>query len=262
MEKKQAVKIIAEAIKIYNEKFCNQNLLIIFGDIHSPSYIETKADDKNFLHLTGLTLNRKSLLRDVKDKNSNPTSVFYMKALNSRLSTDDFDFKDNTTEQKLNVLVSTLRISSNAKMFGDYASGRINLKTDKLAGSVSSFLGFVKTGNFYVPNTVMADDIRKNSRQTQRVLGVLSKSKADERYKKIESVAKKVDIEPILKQISKNVKIESSLFVDDEPHQPTKEKRPPKAYISRATLQKAARELADKRRKEPAHSAPSKKHDN
>lgn len=35
-----------------------------------------------------------------------------------------------------------------------------------------------------------------------------------------------------------------------------------KAYISRATLKKNARELAEKRSKEPALTAPSKKHDN
>lgn len=43
----------------------------------------------------------------------------------------------------------------------------------------------------------------------------------------------------------------------DEPSKSTQ-----KGYISRSTLKKAARELAEKRRKEPALSVPSKKHDN
>lgn len=40
------------------------------------------------------------------------------------------------------------------------------------------------------------------------------------------------------------------------------ESNKPKAYISRDTLKKNARELAEKRRKKPALTAPSKKHDN
>lgn len=212
MDKKQAIKIISEAIDIYDKNFCNRNLLIIFGDIQKPSYVEIKANEKNFLHLTGLALNKQSLLRDISDKQSNLISVFYAKALNKKITVSDFDFKNNTTVQKLNVLVNTLKLSNNVKMVGDYSNLRVSLKTDKLAGSVSSFIGFIKAGKYYVPNTIMADDIRKNSNQTQKVFGILSKDKTNHRYCKIEYLAQKTEIKPLLKYLSDYIQIDELLF--------------------------------------------------
>ena len=210
MDKKQAIKIITEAVKIYDDIHCNRNLLIIFGDPNNPSYIETKAEDKNFFHLTGVKLNYNHILNDISDKNSNVLSVFYSKAKHNRLSSDDFDFKDGSTAQKLQVLVKTLKISRNAKMFGDYSKGRINLKTDKIAGNISSFLGFMKAGRYYVPNTVMADDIRKNSGKTQRVLAVLSKKISDSHYCAVISVAKGIDIEKLIEKMPHSISIDTN----------------------------------------------------
>lgn len=83
------------------------------------------------------------------------------------------------------VLVHTLRISDNIKMLGDYAGWRINLKTDKIAGSVNAFLGFVRNGKYYYPNTVMSDDLRKNTRERKKVLAILSKEISAEKDDKI-----------------------------------------------------------------------------
>ena len=219
MDKKCAVKIITDAVKIYDNIYCGRNLLIIFGSPDKPLYIETAAEEKNFFHLTGIKLNKTHLLKDISDKNSNVLSIFYLKAKRSRLSVDDFEFKDGSTVQKLQVLIQTLQITRNLKMFGDYSEGRINLKTDKLAGSVSSFLGFVKTGRYYVPNTVMADDIRNNSRQTQRVLAVLSKKTSDLQYDSILSVAKSIDIKRLSGKIIQSVPIDKSILNSDDDSQ-------------------------------------------
>lgn len=211
MDKKQAVKVITEAVKIYDNVHCNKNLLIIFGSPNKPSYIETKAEDKNFAHLTGVKLDE-SLLSDIADKNSNILSVFYSKAMQNKLSADNFDFKDGSTIQKMQVLVNTLKISANAKMVGDYLDGRINLKTDKIAGSVNSFLGFIKNGRYYIPNTVMADDLRKNTIEAKKVLAVLSKHIDDDKYNKIEMVGKKIDIKRLLEKISPLVEIDGKIM--------------------------------------------------
>lgn len=214
MDKKQAVKVISEAVKIYDNIHCNKNLLIIFGNPSKPSYIETKAEAKNFLHLTGVKLNN-SLLNDISDKNANTLSVFYAKALQNKLSIDNFDFKDGSTVQKLQVLTNTLKLSANAKMIGNFLDGRINLKTDKIAGSVSSFLGFKKIGKYYVPNTVMADDLRKNTTEAKKVLAILSKSISEDKYNTIEMTGKKIDIERLIEKVSQSVPIDVKIAGDN-----------------------------------------------
>lgn len=212
MDKKRALSIVSNAAAIYDNYLCNHNLLLILGNPSTPSFIETKAEDKNFLHLTGFVLNKSSLLKDVNDKKSNLASIFYEKLLNKRINMSDFEFKDRNTEQKLNILINTLNVSSSVKMVGDYSGYRINLKTDKVAGNVNSFLGFIKTGKYYTPNTAMADDIRKNTGYTQKVLAILSKKIDEPEYNRILSVGKKIKIVPLLEKVSSSVKIDKSLL--------------------------------------------------
>lgn len=215
LDKTQAARIIMEAALIYDKNFNKRNLLIIFGAPNAPKFIETYANDKNFHHLTGVKLNTNKILENVEDKTSSIFTIFFYKALNKRLSPEAFEFKNETTEQKLRVLIQTLRVSSNSKMFGTYSGTRMNLKTDKLAGGVKSFIGFLKVGKNYVPNTVMEDDIRKNSKKTERVLAILSKKVDDLSYNKIESVAKKIDVIDLLRKISDKVPIDPTLLQDE-----------------------------------------------
>ena len=212
MTKNQAIGIITKSAQIYETQFCDKNLLVIFGSPNCPRWISTKGEPKNFYHLTGVEINKQHILRDISDKSSNPIIVFYEKALHNMLSADDFSFKNKHTEQKLNVLAQTLHISSNAVMIGDYYNCRINLKTDKVTGGQSSFLGLVKDHDYYVPNTVISDDIRKNSNNIERVLAVLSKKINEKEYSKIEKIAKKIDINRLLQTIKQNVPIASELI--------------------------------------------------
>jgi len=111
LKKRSAIEIIVSAAKIYDEQINGKNLLIIFGDVNKPSFIQTNATAANFLHLTGVSLNKAEC---------NSGVAFFENARDKKLKENEFEFKDNTTEQKLNVLIQTLRIASNAKMIGDY----------------------------------------------------------------------------------------------------------------------------------------------
>lgn len=213
MTKNQALGIITSAAKIYEEQFCNKNLLIVFGSPSHPRSISTKGDPRNFYHLTGVTINKQNLFRNISDKSSNTITVFYEKALKRQLSADDFSLKKTGyAEQKLRVINQTLQVSSNAVMIGDYYNCRINLMTDKIAGGQASFLGLVEVNGCYVPNTIIADDIRKNSINTERVLAVLSKKINEKEYNKIEKVAKKIEINKLLQTISKDVPVAENLI--------------------------------------------------
>lgn len=186
MKKLQAIEIITKAAKIYDEQINNKNLLIIFGNPTTPSIVETQALPRNFLHLTEVKLNKKV-------ENNSPER-FFQKAISHKINEEDFDFKDKTTEQKLNVLILTLRIASNTKMIGNYNhnSNHIKLQTDKLAGSVRSCIGLVHVGNYFVPNTILESDIRNDVNTTQKVLTILSRNINDKKYSTVEMTAKKL----------------------------------------------------------------------
>ena len=110
MTKRQAAYIINQAANVYKSQIQSQNLLIIYGDPNLPSWISTKADAKNFYHLTGVTINKANILKDYDGRETNELVVFYEKALRNKLTEDDFNFKNEYTVQKLNVIVQTLKL--------------------------------------------------------------------------------------------------------------------------------------------------------
>lgn len=199
MNKKRALEIMSHAADIYNDMFNGKNLLIIYGNPCAPKYIVTESYPQNFLHLTGIVLNSK-----IPD---NTADNFLEKVLNNRFGENEFSFKNSFTTQKLEVLIQTLSIKSTARMIGDFSGNRVNLKTDKLAGGTSSFLGFIRVGENYVPNTVIKGDIRKDALFTERVLGVLSKRITEPQYNERIYIAKKIDAERLFKAVSKDVPV-------------------------------------------------------
>ncbi len=198
INKKRALEIMSQAADIYNDVFNRKNLLIIYGNPCSPKYIITESYPQNFLHLTGVVLNT--------NIPNNTAEKFLEKVLNDRLGVNEFSLKESSS-QKLEVLIQTLSIKSTARMIGDFSGNRVNLKTDKLAGGTSSFLGFIKVGENYVPNTVIKGDIRKDALFTERVLGVLSKRITEPQYNERIYIAKKIDAERLFKAVSKDVPV-------------------------------------------------------
>ncbi len=205
MTKKRAIEIISQAAVIYQDLFCEKNFLIIYGNESSPEYIETKSLPRNFLHLTGVKLNKKI--------SGNTAERFFNKAFSHILNENDFEFKKGSTEQKLSVLIQTLDIKSNARMIGDFSGNRFKLKTDKVAGGANSFLGFLKVDGNYVPNTVIEGDIRKDSYFPARILGVLIKEISDPNYRKSLYFAKKIDFSALLDKIKVSVPIDKTAIL-------------------------------------------------
>lgn len=204
MNKKRAIEIIFQAAAIYQNVFSEKNFLIIYGKEAKPEFIETKSLPRNFLHLTGMKLN--------ESIPGNTAERFLEKALTHKLSENDFEFKDGSTEQKLKVLIQTLNIKSNARMIGDFSGNRVNLKTDKVAGGTNSFLGFLKVGESYVPNTVMEGDIRKDMYFPSRVLGVLSKRIHEQTYNERIYFAKKIDVDKLIQKMRNDIPVAEELI--------------------------------------------------
>lgn len=205
MTKLQAISIISKAAKIYDKQLNGKNLLIIFGAPNKTFEIETMAAASNFLHLTGVTLNKNEC-----DSNT----VFFENARDNKLKESAFNFKDKYAEQKLKVLVQTLKVASNAKMIGDYNGFHVKLQTDKLAGSIKSCIGFYRVGKYYIPNTVLAADIRNETSGRHKILAILSKNIENDKYDTVEMVDKKIDLYKLLENIIKKRNIIEQSLLD------------------------------------------------
>ncbi|MCM1192882.1 MAG: PBECR4 domain-containing protein [Acetatifactor muris] len=151
MNKKQAVSIISKCAKTYKKQLDGYQILFIHRDADNHSeYTEVQFRSHNFLHFTGVAL-RSGL---------NATD-FYRFALNSRLSENDFSFKDNhTTELKLQILDTIMNIDTRARMIGNYAGTHLELYTEKVTGTTTACLGLIQKNNCYIPNSVLSEDIR------------------------------------------------------------------------------------------------------
>ena len=182
--KKDAIRIVCNAAKIYKEKLANKNFLIIFKsrENNKIEYFEVIFLPRNFQHLTGLEYYAEH--RSVE---------FYNKCLNHTLREQDFEFKeDGTTQYKLQALPLLVDFCKVSKMTASLDVYRPHLYVDKLAGNISACLGFIKEGNYYIPNTCLLGDIRDFGKSTSQILAILSKpaSKYCSTYNDIEYLAK------------------------------------------------------------------------
>lgn len=189
MDKQTAVKIITECAKEYHTYLENKNLAFVFGSPPKAEFFEASFLPRNFLHLTGVTMTNKV----------SGSSDFYKKALKGRLSPNDFSVCNNgTTDIKLMVLPKLVKIHSNAKMIGDYNSSKSVLYTEKLAGNITACLGFVRDGNYYIPNTALKEDIRDiTAKPQQRVLAIFKKPIKQPLYNELCYIAKGVVLEEV-----------------------------------------------------------------
>lgn len=212
MDKKQAIKIICEAAKIYNEIFIKKDILIVYGNDKKPNCMEINALHRNFAHLTGVDLNDKA-----KD---NSPKRFFEKARDHKLKEDDFEIKP-TTEKKLEVLSQTLKIYSNARMLADYEprlQNRPDLDTEIILGGERSYIGFISGNGKYIPNTLINGSIKNDSNYQSRVLAILSKKIDKPSYNEIKYVAKGIDKDSVLNTIQGEVSISPNLFTHNDPN--------------------------------------------
>ena len=183
MNKAEALSTILKCSLEYDYNLKNYNVLFIFSRDDRLSFIETRFRDSNFLHLTGVSTKMNSF-------------DFYKACIDNKLSERDFTFsKGSTSELKLEVLHQAMLIDKTAKMIGDYLNIGVNLYTQKMTGNIHVCMGFVKDNEsgFYVPNTVLKEDIRKATDPTLKLLCVLKKSVGDREYGQISSIGRGVD---------------------------------------------------------------------
>lgn len=192
MEKEEAIKIIVRCAKLYEQHLLNKNIMFVYYDKkhNQYAYFEATFLSSNFCHFTGVEC----------DKTKISPNDFFNKCIRHRLSRNDFKLrKDGTTEMKLRVLPSIINIHTVSTMTGDYDNSGIQLYTELLAGNIKGCMGFVKDGSYFVPNTVLQEDIRKITKSPQhRIVATFAKEIKQDKYTTLSYQAKNFDISQLL----------------------------------------------------------------
>ena len=189
MKKDEAIRILTTCACQYNENLVNKNLLYIFNENGVINFFESLFLPRHYLHLTGVKLKAKNI----------KSVDFYKLCLKSQLSSSIFTFHENgTTEMKLSVLPQVMNIHKTAKMVGDYDNTKSILYTEKVVGTITACIGFVRDGSYYLPNTTLREDIRTVTHKPQkRILAILSKKDKDKKYCTCSYMAKGFSLESI-----------------------------------------------------------------
>ena len=208
MDKRHAIQIMTKAAELYRDNLEDQKILFLYGlpsEVRKQLQTEEKVLSSiqgyevafhryNFLHLTGVRLNKSEIASAIH---------FYEKCLDKRLTEQDFSLaKDGSTGQKLDILESMMQIKRNVTMIGEFTDRGPKLFTEKVAGNVCGCIGFVQDKNtkLNVPNTLLKKDIRDVTAQpTYKVFAVISKHYTEDKY----SVFTKLD---------KNIKLNECHF--------------------------------------------------
>lgn len=206
MDKRRAIPILTKAAELYRDNLEDQKILFLYGipseinkqlqtkvkRLSSMQYYEVAFHRYNFLHLTGVRLNKMSTASAIH---------FYQKCLDKRLKEDDFSFsKDGSTGQKLDILEKMMLIKKNVTMIGDFTDRGPKLFTEKAAGNICGCIGFVQDRNtkLNVPNTLLKKDIRDVTAQpTYKVFAVFYKDYKDEKYSLVTKLDKSIDLNGI-----------------------------------------------------------------
>ena len=163
MDKAQAIRIITECASIYHTELNNKNILFVYMADHEIRTLECCFYPRHFLHLTGVRF-------------SGYSSNFLRLCVEHKLSPQQIALAPNgTTEMKLQVLPELVKIHKTARMIGSYDHSKVMLYTEKLVGCVRGCMGFVEDGEYYVPNTVLREDIRRITRGCSSMIATFVK---------------------------------------------------------------------------------------
>ena len=185
--KKEALAIVFAAADEYQKNLVDHSLLFLCMNKHKQTYcVEVTFDGSNFQHLTGLETDPAAIA----------PSHFFQLCLDRRLRESDFEFtKNGTADWKLDVLSKIFHKNLSANMIGLYNNSQPILSTERVAGSVSACIGFIRSSGSgrYVPNTVLKGDIRTLVRIPDRIIATYRKSSKDADYTEIVYTTKKLD---------------------------------------------------------------------
>jgi hypothetical protein len=195
---RDAIRIVSQCIKEYDDKLCGKKHLIIFRN-HNKNfeYLEIAYHSRNFQHLTGLFLTDPS--GNIITKQS---ENFYRKFMAGTVSPSEIQFRaDGTAALKLQALPVLMDITRISKITGNYNFSKPLLIAEKVVGGVNFCLGIDKDSDGsgeYVPCSAMIQDIRDIVDESFQIIAILQKDQSESKYTKIRHVAKGLCFENII----------------------------------------------------------------
>ena len=188
MDKKEILKILKENAIKYNENLKDNNLLILYQKEQKIEYVEILFLARNFMHLTGVKYYDK-VGRYMK------SNQFFQACLKNKLSEKNIKIKkDGTTQLKLQILSQLIHIDKKIKMLGIYNQSKQDLKTEILIGNIHICVGLIKSiGDYYLPNSLLKEDIRKRVIKPYKIVGILKKKVKEEKYQDIIYLDEKIN---------------------------------------------------------------------
>lgn len=175
VNKKQAIKIITDAAKKYDELLNKKHFLIIYQTKRNIEYVKIDFRSQYFLHLTGV-------------ETSLSAKVFYSSCLNNRLSEQNIKLQTHGhTQRKLFVLPYLHELLFNHCMIGASLNNGIRIDTDYFIGNTKTVLslGFRDVNNIDsgdIPVSLYYENIKKLTKPTYKVLGIFSKMHYEDKF--------------------------------------------------------------------------------
>ena len=201
--KSEVLNILFSNAQEYEARLLNKHLAFIYIEANKLCVMESVFMAENYLHLTGVEANK-----------GITASRFFELCLDEKLSINDFNQKDFTTELKLSVLDRLINIQNNAKMIGNFNLQRPKLYTEKLVGNIYACIGFIKSRDqYYIPNTSLKEDVRDVVTHASRVIAIYSKGISERLYNKRLYLAKGIipDQNIIPKQLQGRVALDYTM---------------------------------------------------
>lgn len=171
--KKQAIKIVTQAAKKYEEFLRGKHFLILFEKSDGTvDYVQLSFKNNNFKHLTGIQTKLTAI-------------EFYDMSRKGRLSENDIDISSSgRTQSKLVVLPYLHSLLYDRCMIGISLNGGIYIDTEYFVGNSKTYLsaGFRSLNEIGIPVTLYNEDIRKLTSPTYKVAAIFRKEYYEKKY--------------------------------------------------------------------------------
>lgn len=160
--KQEAIRIITDAAAKYDEQLCGRQFLVVYESSNGPESTVIAFYDYHFKHLTGAVT-------------SLSAKVFYSRALEHKLSPDDFSFdRFGNTQRKLAVLPSLHRLLYGGAMRGSFNRSGIRIEADYFIGKTAHRMAvaFRSGQHCDIPVSLYCEDVRQLTNDCTSILAV------------------------------------------------------------------------------------------
>lgn len=185
---KEAIQIIVNAAKQYDDKLKDKHFLIVYQTKKGIKSACVGFRDMNFLHLTGVNTKLSAQL-------------FYSAAISGKLSKKDFNLNTNgKAQQKLAVLPYLHELFDHNCMIGNFINSGIYIRADYFVGDTKAILsvGFKERKKADIPVTLYNENIKTLSRPVYKVLAIFSKKYNENTYHICTYLSKGQELEKLI----------------------------------------------------------------